>query len=706
MGKHSTSGVERKHFNDKLGIDAIRRANMFPNKMSAIEVELREKYYALASANALIKYLEKVQTALAPAARSLQISFLPSPEDICHIDTITARELELVRSSSSAPSDANKYTLFDVINYTCTAAGRRALKWRLLQPFRKSEDIEEQLNNVGELINNPDALEDLRNLLSKSTDLEKIVSGLNLAATTQTDRTSALASRVQNLLALKFNLNLLESFETVLDSLNDAECTYLKSIHQFLLDSRLMEISYEINRYLIPEATLSRGVLDSLNIRMQCVRTGISHTLDEYRKLYGELIRDAEAACKDVAANHQLPVKLTYNAARGFHLTLSRKGFSAAQLPTTLLKITTEQATYHFTTEILLQVNERMEYLLDVIYDKTMVVLTPLLQSIEPYTECLYKMAEILSELDVACSLAVVATCGHGFVRPKLSDSATVVEESRHPVYTRYGTSEDHEDFQCNPIYFSRNDNVIVLSGPNNSGKSVYMKQVALMQILAQIGSYVPAKWAVFRPAGSIISRTGHGDDLQSNASTFMMEVLRIGQMIRHVEEDSLLIIDELGRGTSEEDGSALSFAVGEYLCGFTSFVIFSTHFELVMHLERFFPNVSNYHMDAEFGENGNLVYKHTLEFGIGPLSSCGVPVALNNGLSEEVCARATEIAQEIWLDSRPSRTLDENEIRLKLRRKASQLRRKLFILSKGRNSVIDTLHIDENFISVSKRKA
>ena len=457
------------------------------------------------------------------------------------------------------------------------------------------------------------------------------------------------------------------------------------------------------------------------------MRPGISLTLDEYRKLYGELIRDAESACKETAIEHQLPLKLTYNARRGFHLSLSRRVISLKDLPAVFVKVssrfygsvrnttpcsddqifpptplstaleldsrisypvflqrTTEQASYHFTTELLLQINERMDKLSAVIYDQTMAALSPWLKTIEPFAESLYKIADILSELDVTCSLTVLATCGHGYVRPTFSDTATIIEESRHPVYTRHWSSENQEGFKCNPVYFTSDDNMVVLSGPNNSGKSVYMKQVVLLQVLAQIGSYVPAKWGVFRPAGSIVSRTGHEDDLRSNCSTFMAEVLRIGQMIRHIQEDSLIIIDELGRGTSEEDGSALCFAVGSYLTLFKSFVMLSTHFEVVMQLERFFPNISNRHMKADFNEDNELEYRHTLRSGVSPLSSYGVPVALHSGLSESVCGRAAEVAEMILMDTIPFEDFNKNESLVKLRRQATQLRGKLLFLSEA----------------------
>lgn len=317
------------------------------------------------------------------------------------------------------------------------------------------------------------------------------------------------------------------------------------------------------------------------------------------------------------------------------------------------------------------------------IYRSSIIVLQPVVDQIRPHIDSLFKLAEMWTELDVTCSLAILASVNDGFVRPKFSDYVTAVEEGRHPVLARQWSFEDPDVFHANPVRLTTKDNMIILTGPNNAGKSVYMKQLALLQILAQIGSYVPAKWAVFRPASKIFARTGYGDDLVNSCSSYMLEVVRVSQVLENVEEDSLIVVDELGCGTSEEDGAALCFAVASYLSKFKAFVIFSTHFELVTHLERFYPNVSNYHIDAKI-ENGVLVYKRSLEEGVTPLTAYGVQTARQNGVQEAICKEAAEVAYTIWLNTKPLKALDQADCLLNLRRQASALRKKAIAFTRA----------------------
>ncbi|OQR78824.1 mutS protein4-like, partial [Tropilaelaps mercedesae] len=719
------TGIDRRWYNDCKGAECLRKLNMFPQSVPRLDIELRNKYYALASASAIMKYVELVQKAAAPTARSLRIDILPPVEGICQLDAVTVRELELVASLDAA-SDAYKYTLFDVINYTATGPGQRALKLRLLQPLREVAHIEERLDCVAELINRAALAEDLRNLLSKTIDLERLIPNImkarcaNAFTDTYDDRShkkiihftnsehtstneicrlgeyeglgggdmaTAMSTRVHCLLGLKHNLDILESFQTMLapfanetlsvrGACSQQKVSYASALQRFMSDQRFKQISKIINDYLVTEVSFSRGVLDSLTARIGCIRTGISDTLDEYRKLYAQTVVEVENIRSKAAQEHQLGrLQLVFSAVRGFHFSLPSLNYSMSMLPPEFIKITQSRSNFHFTSEPLLRANERLNWVVNEIYRSSMVVLQPVIDQIRPHIESFFKLAIMWTELDVTCGLAILASVNDGFVRPRFDDHTTAIEGGRHPVLARYWSFDDPDVFHPNPVRLTTKDNMIVLTGPNNAGKSVYMKQLALLQILAQIGSFVPAKWAVFRPANSIFSRTGSGDDLVSSCSSYMLEVVRMSQVLESVEESSLVIVDELGRGTSEEDGAALCFSVASYLRKFQAFVVFSTHFELVTHLEKFYPNVSNCHIDAVI-ENEQLVYKRAVKDGVTPLASYGVQTARQNGVQDAMCVEAAEVAQTIWLNSKPLKELDEAEFMLTLRRQASALRK------------------------------
>ncbi|CAN8002157.1 unnamed protein product, partial [Ixodes hexagonus] len=237
-------------------------------------------------------------------------------------------------------------------------------------------------------------------------------------------------------------------------------------------------------------------------------------------------------------------------------------------------------------------------------------------------------------------------------VCPEFTDTLCIVE-GQHPVLERMGM----QTFVPNGTYMSADSNCNIITGPNMSGKSTYLKQVAVLQAMAQMGSFVPAKYASFRLADQIFVRMGHRDDIETNCSTFLMEMRSVNYILQNFTDNSLIVIDELGRGTSEEEGAAMCMAITEKLINSDAFVILATHFDLMTQMESMYPNVAKqvqiffYHMQVETEDQdgcSRLRYTHRLAKGTCERRDYGLKLAEISNIPAPVVARAYEVSDQI----------------------------------------------------------
>ncbi|XP_022256974.1 mutS protein homolog 4-like, partial [Limulus polyphemus] len=304
---------------------------------------------------------------------------------------------------------------------------------------------------------------------------------------------------------------------------------------------------------------------------------------------------------------------------------------------------------------------DRIRESLNEIYLMSNVVVSELLTKIREHMGCLYKLAEAVSSLDFLVSLAHQCTMST-YVRPEFTDT-TAIKNGHHPILEKIQLDSPVP----NNTFISKNNNFLVITGPNMSGKSTYLKQVALLQIMAQIGCFVPAEYASFRITRQIFSRIGSNDDIESNCSTFMLEMREINYIIQNADDSSLIIIDELGRGTSVEEGIGLCYSICEYLVNKKAFTLFATHFMELTSLDVTYPNVSNYQFEVKHDENGMKVhFTHALSRGHTSEEHYGLKLAELSCLPYSVTTEARVLSQQIQLQRQTACQESPEAVRLR----------------------------------------
>ncbi|KAM6262318.1 mutS protein homolog 4 isoform 4-T4 [Porphyrio hochstetteri] len=585
--------VQRKYFNETKGLEYIEQ--LCASEFSTIFMEVQSKYYCLAAAAALLKYVEFIQNSVY-APKSLKVRFQGS-EKTAMIDSSSAQNLELVINNRDS---RNGHTLFGVLNYTKTPGGSRKLRSNILEPLVDAETINTRLDCVQELLQDEELFFGLEAVISKFLDTEQLLSVLVQIPKQDTVKTAE--SKITNLIYLKHTLELVEPLKAALRSCNTP---LLKAYYNSLEDTRFGIILEKIATVINDDTRYTKGCLSMRTQKCYAVKPNINEFLDIARRTYTEIVDDIAGMITQLAEKYNLPMKTSFSSARGFfiQMNIDASTLPNGQLPSEFTKITKMKNTYCFTSADLIKMNERCQESLREIYHMTYLIVCKLLNEIYEHIHCLYKLSDIVSMLDMLLSFAHACT---------LSDY-----------------------------------------GPNMSGKSTYLKQIALCQIMAQIGSYVPAEYCSFRIADQIFTRIGMDDDIETNASTFMKEMKEITYIIQNANDKSLIIIDELGRGTSAEEGIGICYAACEYLLNLKAFTLFATHFLELCHIDALYPNVENcnfevQHVRSTAGNKEKIAYTYTLSKGYTEEKNYGLKAAEVSSLPSSIILDAKEITDHI----------------------------------------------------------
>ncbi|GCC35757.1 hypothetical protein chiPu_0014245 [Chiloscyllium punctatum] len=599
------STVQRKYFNETKGLEYIEQ--LCTPEFSTVLMEIQMKYYCLAAAAALLKYVEFIQnTVYAP--KSLKVIFKGS-EQTAMIDSASAQQLELIINNRDP---RNNHTLYGVLNYTKTAGGSRRLRSNILEPLVDVETINTRLDCVQELLEDEDLFFSLQSVISRFLDTDQLLSVL--VQIPKQDTVQAAESKITNLIYLKHTLELVEPLQ---GTLKTCKTPLLKAYCSSLEDSRFNLILEQIKTVINDDTRYMKGCLNMRTQKCYAVRPNINEFLDIARRTYTEIVDDVAGMITQLGEKYNLPLKTSFSTARGFFIQLSCEGasFPNGQLPSEFMKVTMMKNTYNFTTVDLIKMNERCQESLREIYHMTYLVVCKLLSEIYKHIHCLYKLSDAVSMLDMLLSFAHTCTLSD-YVRPEFTDTLAI-KQGQHPILEKISMEKP----VANNTYISDENNFVIVTGPNMSGKSTYLKQIALCQIIAQIGSFVPAEYASFRIADQIFTRIGVDDDIETNSSTFMKEMKEVTYIMHNATDKSLIIIDELGRGTSTEEGIGICHAVCEFLLSFKAFTLFATHFLEVCHLDALYPNVENNHFEVQHnrsrtGNCSKIVYTYILSKG------------------------------------------------------------------------------------------
>ncbi len=529
-------------------------------------------------------------------------------DDYLEMDVHTIRNLELVETLRLKE---RMYSLLWLLDKTKTSMGSRKLKEYLIHPLKDKKRIEERFDKIT-VLNNEFILKDrLRDALYEVYDIERLCG-----------KVACGSLNARDLLQLKNSLKVLPTIKEIVSELKfDYEINTHNELYELL----------ERGIYEEPPVTLKEGYL---------IKEGYNEELDELKSIRSggkNFIAEFENKLKESTGIKNL--KVGYTRVFGYFIEVS-KGQVKEISPD--LNWERRQTLANAERFISPELKEKEALILNAeekIIELEYNLFNEIKEQVKQVLISLKDTAEILSELDALASLAVCAE-EYGFVRPTLNENHTIdIKDGFHPVIMKVSS----EAFVPNDCCMNEQISTLLITGPNMSGKSTYMRQLAIIVIMAQMGSFVPAKSANLPIIDKIFTRIGASDDLVSGESTFMVEMNEAKNALVNATENSLVLFDELGRGTATYDGMSLAYAILEYVNEHIKCkTLFSTHYHELTALEREIPSIKNIHVSA-YEEDGKITFLHKIKNGAVD-KSYGIHVAKLAGMPKEVTDRATTI--------------------------------------------------------------
>ncbi|XP_053981836.1 mutS protein homolog 4-like [Hylaeus volcanicus] len=633
------TAISRVHFNDKVGLERVK--TLCIADYSSVELFVKEKYYALAAAAALLKYVEYAQR-IVYTPKSMRIEFHVS-QNSTTLDLESSRSLELVQSQCGE----RNVSLLGILDNCSTPMGRKLLRANILQPPCNEHIILERQASIAELVANRSLLVLLQPIVRQLYGADRLLA-LSTAPILQENNVQCAEQNLNYLLLLK---NLMEVVPELEAALSSAETDILRTIRKKLENPQFRMMKERILETIHPDARAVSGYTSSNMQRCFAIKAGINDLLDIARQTYCELIDDMKSMVENLASKYKLPLSLGCNVSLGYHIqailprTLNAETFD---LPTEFIEVRKKKRVYTMTTAMLSTLSQQCRIASEELHVMSNVILCDLLQCLRGYINCLFHLSADVAELDLMISLAKVSSV-QTYVRPTFGPKLELID-SRHPILEVFGLDAPIP----NNVNASTPWNFHVISGPNMSGKSTYLKQIVLLHIMSQIGCFVPAKKAAFRITDLIFCKIAIRDDIEYNASTFSVEMKEAQYILRTVTPTSLIVLDELCKSTAMEEGGSIAWAICERLLNTSAFVFASTHFAYLTKLANLYYNVTNHYFETitlrETTETDNccrLTYTHRLKLGVATMSDYGIVLAESSGLPKSVTDAARKFASE-----------------------------------------------------------
>lgn len=568
---------------------------------------------AIQTAGAVLSYLQETQRAPVQNIKQLKTYYL---NDYMYLDAATIRNLELIRNLRDGTT---KGTLLHILSNTNTSMGRRLLQNWLLHPLQNIEAIKARLDAVSELKEHTILRADISELLAQITDIERLVSRINFKRTS-----------LKDVIGLKESLTLIPKFAELLSSLKSNLLNSLKASLQGL--PSVVD--------LIEKAIVS----DASEKSSQLIKPGYNEELDQLResvKKGKDFIDELEA--KEQRRTGIKSLKVRYNKVFGYYIEITKANLNL--VPKDFIRKQTLVNAERFITPdlkeyeaLVLNNQEQIEELEKQLFNEV-------LDQICQKTKEIQAIASALSQLDVLTTFAEIAQ-KNSYIYPEMTnDFALEIKEGRHPVIEQLVINEP---FISNDTLMDCEKNrLLIITGPNMAGKSTYLRQIALISLLAQIGSFVPAKKAKLSIVDRIFTRIGAVDDLTRRQSTFMVEMIETATILNQATRRSLIILDEIGRGTATFDGLSIAWAVAEYIHdNIGAKTLFATHFHELTELVNFLDGAKNYNI-AVSEIHGKIHFIRKVMSGSAS-KSYGIQVARLAGLPTAVLERAGDILAQI----------------------------------------------------------
>ncbi len=565
----------------------------------------------------------------------LQKAIIKENKNYLKMDIHTKRNLELTETIRT--HDRN-YSLIWLLDKTKTAMGSRMLKNFIENPLIDINEINKRYDVVETLLKEFILKEELQNYLYEVYDLERL-----------SGRVAFGNANARDLLQLKKSLSVLPNIKNILEQIN-----FYHKIETIDELYRLLEISIHEN----PPISVKEGYL---------IKEGYNPELDELKVM--------RKGGKDFIARFELEerertgiknLKIGYNKVFGYFIEVSKGNIGLVKDEYGYERKQTLSNCERYISPILKEKESLILNAEEKIIELEYELFITIREKIKEYIPKLQSISKVISEIDVLQSFATV-TEHNNYIRPILTEMRELnIIDNRHPVVEKVMTDE----FVPNDIIMDKNTNILLITGPNMAGKSTYMRQMAITVIMAQIGCFVPAKEAIMPVFDQIFTRIGASDDLVSGESTFMVEMLEANKAISNATENSLILFDELGRGTATFDGMALAQSIIEYIHeNIKAKTFFSTHYHELTDLENNLIGLKNIHVSA-YEENGNITFLHKIKEGSVD-KSYGIYVAKIANLPDSLIKRANQILKvyennEVTRDMKIQESLPLDELMIK----------------------------------------
>jgi DNA mismatch repair protein MutS len=602
---------------------------------------------AMSAAGSIINYLQENYKSSLDHIRKLQVINL---SDYMILDESTRRNLE-IKNPLRENSDGK--TLMDVIDFTKTAMGGRLLRKWINQPLRVEKEINQRLDLVEEFFLNKDLQDRIQDILNNCPDMERLIGKIATARANGRDLIFLKNSLkiIPDLKKLVLEVNL-PGLKSVVDRLEEMDGTVA------LIDNAIVDD---------PPLTLMEGGL---------IKRKYSEELDKLYEIahHGKewLVSQQDKERKRTGIS---TLKINYNKVFGYYIEVTNTNLE--KIPAEYIRKQTLVNAERFITPELKEMEEEILTAEDKMNALEYDIFQNIREEVAGQTEKIQSNSYLIAFLDCLCSFSEVAI-DHGYVRPKIFDDTVLqLKKSRHPVVENF--MQPGEEFVPNDVSLNPDDEQIwIITGPNMAGKSTFLRQVGLIVFMAQIGSFVPAEEAKIGLVDRIFTRVGASDNLARGESTFLVEMNETANILNNATDRSLVLLDEIGRGTSTFDGLSIAWAVSEYLHNEKSIqakTLFATHYHELTELALLYPKIKNYNVTVEEWENKIIFLRKIIPGGTD--NSYGIHVAQMAGLPRSVIERAREIltnleANELSPNQMPKlakrnagRDVDRNQVTL-----------------------------------------
>ncbi|MFW9945244.1 MAG: DNA mismatch repair protein MutS [Candidatus Odinarchaeota archaeon] len=580
--------------------------------------DLEEKSLAIQAAGGLLAFLKETQRDILPNIFKINVIH---EEQVLHLDYITQRNLELITSLWEKGRDT---TLYSIFNHTHTPMGARLLKKIILQPLTNIDEINHRLNIVQKFKDDIFLRSELREELKIIGDLERYINKVNYSR----------SSNARDLIYVKNSLEKIPKIKIILEKSKIPEISrFLEKIDDFREIRSLIEASIKDE----PPTTIREG-----NI----IKYGFNENIDDLRDILNngkKYILEYENEQK-VRWRLNSGFRVGHNNILGYYIQITLNTLkSIPKLPEEYIERQTLKNAKRFTTVKLKQLEEKIIKAEEQINDLEYEVYCTIREKVLQETVNILETAKNIAFIDIMACFAEIAE-QYSYCRPVINnENKIIIKDGRHPVVEQINLSDK---FIPNDCYLDTEKNqMLVITGPNMAGKSTFLRQVALICIIAQMGCFVPAKSAKIGIIDQIFTRIGASDDLARRLSTFMIEMTETAKILHYATPKSLIIIDELGRGTSTSDGQSIAMATLEKLHELKAKTLFSTHYHQLTEIN--LPRIKNFHLDIIENEDGSINFVRKLKPGSTD-KSYGINVAKLAGIPDDVIIRAFEILDQI----------------------------------------------------------